>query len=56
LKDVEDEVMKGEVDWKVFQCVDESGILVAEVVARVKWCKKKEWSYGKYQLVDFIFL
>ena len=55
LKDVEDEVVKGNVDWRVFRCVDESGIVVAEAVARAKWCKKKERSYGKFHLVDFIF-
>ena len=57
LKGVEDEAAmeKEKVDWKVFRCVKESGVVVAEVVAKEKWCKKGK-SYGKFRFIDLIFL
>jgi hypothetical protein len=48
LKDVEDEAAMEKINFKVFRCVNESGLVIAEVVAKEKWCKKKGRSYGKF--------
>jgi hypothetical protein len=55
LKDVEDEATMEKIGWKVFRCVNESGLVVAEVVAKEEWCKGKGWSYGKFRFIDLIF-